>query len=494
MKKGLLSLVFLFLSITIFAQSTVEKIYGTSWCYEEATSITAVSNQQYLVAGNYLCSGGSTDRKSYLLLLDKNLDTVWTKRDLALNGLVRKTSDDQFIYVGGTNASYSYDSVVVSKTTLNGTQLWRTQVGFSTCGCNAWDAKETSDGGFVITGTFASGNCLTPDIQSFVLKLDDWGNEIWRTTINGMGFDQMFQVKETQNGQLGVFGWTTGQGAGDHDQMLVKLDASGNMLWQQTYGDTLSNYGYAMQPSIDGGFLLLGYTFEIEVIKVDSLGAVEWALNYGPACGGRNFKIMEIEEGYVLLVNELIGNDCGSALMQIDLKGNVYWRKSFGGTLRDLQKTDNGIYLVAGYRDYLPDLYVVKLDTLRPEDPPWYSTEDSLFTPQTPGGSIYSPPPPIEDTSDVETYINSLNLDGKYDLINVHPNPAMNYINFEFENGEKSSFTFQLFDMSGKKVRDRHDIEGGYFRLERGNLSDGYYSYILKNGKGTYLAGKVSFQ
>ncbi|HHZ81204.1 MAG TPA: T9SS type A sorting domain-containing protein [Flavobacteriales bacterium] len=496
MKKGLVSLIFLSLSINLFAQSTVEQVYGTSWCYEEATSITAVSNQRYLVAGNYICGGGSYERKSYLLLLDKNLDTVWTKRDLALNGLVRKTSDDQFIYIGGNDVSYNYDSVVVTKTTLNGTELWSKQFGFSSCNCNAWDAMETADGGFVITGTYTTGNCALPRIQSFILKLDDWGNEIWRTDITGSGFDQMFQVKETPTGGLGVFGWTTSQGAGSHDQYLIKLDAAGNILWQQTYGDTLSNYGYGMQPARDGGFLLLGYTFDIELIKVDSLGAVEWTKNYGSACGGRNFKIVEIEEGYVLLVNEFNGTDCGSALMQIDVKGNVYWRKSFGGSLRDLQQTENGIYLAAGYRDYFPDIYVVKFDTLRPADPHYQNYGDSIFSPQTSDGNIFSllPPPPIEDTSDVETYINSLNLDSKYNIINVYPNPAMNYINFEFDNPKGTAFTFELFDLSGKKVRDRHDIEGEYFRLECGNLPVGYYSYILKNGKGIYLAGKISFQ
>ena len=242
MKSGLASLIFLSFTVTLLAQNALELTMGNSWCYEEATSITAVNNNHYLVAGNYMCGGGNYERKTQLLYLNSNLDTLWTKRDLGLNGLVRKTSDDQFIWVGGNNASFSYDTVVLTKATLNGTRLWESHFTFGPCYSNVWDVIETSDGGFVITGIYAEGNCNLPGIKSFVLKTDAWGNELWRTDIAGTALDQLYQVKETNDGGLGLLGWTTSLGAGGRDFYLLKLDNLGNLLWERTFGDTLQNF------------------------------------------------------------------------------------------------------------------------------------------------------------------------------------------------------------------------------------------------------------
>jgi len=62
-----------------------------------------------------------------------------------------------------------------------------------------------------------------------------------------------------------VVGETTSFGVGGIDVWLVRVDASGKMQWNQTYGGTSDDYARAVVQTSDGGYAVAGYTYSFGV-------------------------------------------------------------------------------------------------------------------------------------------------------------------------------------------------------------------------------------
>ena len=59
-------------------------------------------------------------------------------------------------------------------------------------------------------------------------------------------------------------GHTTSFGAGGSDAWVLKLDASGKLTWQKTYGGSLDEYARAIQQTQDGGYIVAGDTYAFD--------------------------------------------------------------------------------------------------------------------------------------------------------------------------------------------------------------------------------------
>ncbi|MGZ4848352.1 MAG: hypothetical protein ACXVIG_01345 [Halobacteriota archaeon] len=58
----------------------------------------------------------------------------------------------------------------------------------------------------------------------------------WERTYGGSKVELGRSVKQTVDGGYVVTGWTTSSGAGMCDVYFLKTDADGNKVWEQTYG------------------------------------------------------------------------------------------------------------------------------------------------------------------------------------------------------------------------------------------------------------------
>ena len=68
------------------------------------------------------------------------------------------------------------------------------------------------------------------------------------TTLN----DNANSIQQTSDGGYIITGFTTLTG-GNIELLVLKLDSTGNILWQKTYGSTGEDCGNSIQKTIDGG-------------------------------------------------------------------------------------------------------------------------------------------------------------------------------------------------------------------------------------------------
>lgn len=138
-------------------------------------------------------------------------------------------------------------------------------------------------GGAVIcgsTGSFGTGG------EAYVFEVDLSGNVIWSSVIGGAGVDVGTDVSVSSDGSVFVVGYTSSLGAGGYDGWLSKLDGTGNVIFERTYGGSEWDLLHAIAESADG-FVLGGSTSssnsdavsEAWLVRVDANGDEQWSVS-----------------------------------------------------------------------------------------------------------------------------------------------------------------------------------------------------------------------
>jgi len=475
-------LYFLFCSHTLF-----EKTIGQQNCYDEGVSALEVGDGNFLVSGAYNCTGNSPDWKGYLVFLNEKGDTLWSKKDLQVNGKVRATHDGNFVFIGGNTAGFVYDTIQLFKSTLTGNIIWKKSIFYTECKNTVSDILPVPEG-FILTGFYSSSSCSNPVYNSFILKLDHHGNKLWEYLIEGSNNDQLHTIKQMNNGSIAAFGWTDSKTkSNDVDYLLVKLNSKGNLIWTKTYGNESDNYGYGMDITETNGFVITGYTQNMEVLKLNNDGNKIWTKTYGPACGGRYYQAQVTSDGgYTFLGSEYSDNSCKSLLIKTDKDGKTLWKKTFNGKLREFNENSDSSFILTGYLSYLPNIYVIKFDSTKVK-------EQRIKEITTAPNDDRVKAQYLLDSLDIETTVNEQLLEEKYPSPKLYPNPAENYVEIQFNNPEKEPYTVEIFNINGSRVASQSNFNGDHLLLHRRNLIGGLYTYKL-TGAGKIYCGKFLFK
>lgn len=103
-------------------------------------------------------------------------------------------------------------------------------------------------------------------IDIWIVKIDGSGNIQWQNTIGGSGDDYLISLKQTSDGGyiLGagsdsdISGDKTENSRGGLDYWILKLDGSGNIDWQKTYGGDQPEFDTYIVQTSDGGYFVGG--------------------------------------------------------------------------------------------------------------------------------------------------------------------------------------------------------------------------------------------
>jgi predicted secreted protein len=259
-----------------------------------------------------------------------------------------------------------------------GNAVWNQTYGGSNDD-SAASVIQASDGGYVLAGSTMSYGAGQRDV--WLVKASSGGNVLWSKAFGGTGLEQAFSVIQTSDGGYALAGYITSYGSGSADFWLVKTDASGTALWNETYGGLFDDRAYSVVQTADGGYALAGYTFSSGVngsfwlVKTDGDGIEQWNKWYG----GNDYEyclsmVQTSDEGYSLAGYREEASGAGSSdfwLVKVDSSGIVQWDEMYGGSGSELARavvqTKDGGYALAGSTDSLgagwEDFWVVKADS-----------------------------------------------------------------------------------------------------------------------------------
>ena len=246
---------------------------------------------------------------------------------------IKPTADGGCIFVGATEVSHTsgwtgWQDYWIVKLTSTGTFEWQRIYG-GTTDDYAQSVLETSDNGYLVTGYSQSddGDVLDNhgDMDVWILKLDFAGAIVWQKNLGGTGDDFGREALQTNDGGYIIAG-DTSSNDGDvvgklhvgFDFWIVKLDGTGNIVWQRTYGGSGNEYPTGIAQTADNGYIISG---------------VNQNTNDGDLTNNHG-----LIDFWILRLN---GN------------GVLQWQKSYGGSENDyptnVEQTSDGAYIVSGF-------------------------------------------------------------------------------------------------------------------------------------------------
>jgi len=256
-----------------------------------------------------------------------------------------------------------------------------------------YSLQQAADGGYIIAGTTTSYGAGGTDF--WLIKTDENGNEEWNHAYGGSGWEVANSVQQATDGGYIVVGWAPSVD-GHFDSWLVKVDESGNEEWTQTYGGTGSDLAYSVQQTVDEGYIIAGITStygagyrDCWLIKTDEYGNEEWNQTYGGSGDDEAYSVQQTADGGYIIAGSTSSFGAGGKdfwLVKTDNYGNENWNQTYGGSDYDLafsvQQTDDGGYIVAGFTSSYGagsrDFWLVKTDNYGNED--WNQTYGGSYS------------------------------------------------------------------------------------------------------------------
>jgi predicted secreted protein len=243
---------------------------------------------------------------------------------------VRQTNDGGYILIGYT-VSYGHGSadIWLIKTDSDGHQLWAKTYGGRGNDLSG-AVQKTSDGGYIIGGTTNSFGSGGDDI--WVIKTDASGNVLWDKTFGGVNQDHCNDILQLPSGDYVLIGdWDLG---GTSDLCMIKLDSEGNELWTRVYSGDNFGFGHSLQMTSDGGFILFGGIDlygdpDMWLIKTDADGIMEWEKTFGERTPDTATSVIQTMDNGFLLGDWVLPSDLNKSILLIktDSEGNTLWEK-----------------------------------------------------------------------------------------------------------------------------------------------------------------------
>jgi len=450
---------------------TFERIIGDNEP-NSAGALCSSPDGGYLLGGSTLLPDEDyTD--IYLVKTDRFGQVEWTK---TFGG---DDSDGASAIVPATNGGYmlaantlSYGAgrqdIYLVKLNTSGDKEWAKTFG------GTFDDRVSAmivsrEGGYILVGATKNTSGTGRDI--FVLKVDEDGNEIWSKNYGGTGGEAGYDIQQTADNSYVIVGSTTSKGAGEFDVYLLKLDTSGNVLWEKTFGGANWEEGHSVQQTQDGGFIIAGYTVssgagarDVYLLKTDSGGSLQWSKAFGDVHNDGADSVRQTPDGGYLIAGSTVNFFSADKefsdllLIKTDQQGDEQWQRTFGGEKSEgaskaVLPEDGGYLILGSTNSYSKDsdIYLLKLN------------DDGIIT-SVPGNQRFSPT--------------------RFYLEQNYPNPFNGQTTIRYHLPVSDYVQLDLFNLQGQKIEtlvDSRQSSGEHaVHFETEHLPSGLYFYRLR--------------
>ena len=361
------------------------KSYGGTE-HDYAASIRQTPDGDYLVAGHtYSFGNGYYD--VWVLKLDSNGNILWQKT--YGSSTTETTRAMELTSEGGcVVAAVLGDPVILGddadiwliKLDKNGNIEWQRKYNQS-----RWDSvtsiQQTPDNGYIVLGR----SRINDDYDTWILKLDKNGVIQWQKLYRGNNDEFGNCLIKAANGEYVIGGlvqyvdyqpykiWAT--------ILMLKLDSDGNIIWQKQYGDGQHYVGTSsIQQTQDGEFIVAGGISDPEyyldsticLLKLDVSGNMVWQKTYGGSVRHAGPTMHQTSDKNYIIAGEFptSENYYKSWLLKLNQEGEVLWQKTYGGdkenSVSSIVTTDDDGFIMTGYTSSFPyalyDVWVLKMD------------------------------------------------------------------------------------------------------------------------------------
>ena len=244
----------------------------------------------------------------------------------------------------------------------------------------------TLDGGFVAAGSSLSNDgdlALSNhgEADAWIVKFNSLGNIEWQNNMGGSSNETFTSIVQTTDGGYIATGYTTsydGEIVGNHggyDIWVVKFNNTGTVLWKKCLGGSGEEAALSAHQTIYGGCIIVGYStstdhdvsgnhggVDVWIIKLSSLGVIEWQNSYGGSSSDVGLSIITTPEGGYIFTGYTLSNDGDISVnrgyedawvVKLNNVGTIEWQKTYGGSSFDeglkIINTNDGGYAIAGY-------------------------------------------------------------------------------------------------------------------------------------------------
>ncbi len=231
------------------------------------------------------------------------------------------------------------------------------------------------DNGYIIAGGTGSND---GDISysygngdGWLVRIDNAGNLIWEKTLGGSDSEAFSRIIATSDNNFYLLGisWSSDGDIsndpypGSPDYWIVKIDSTGNIIWDKIVGGNEGEVLFTGAPTLDGGVVAIGYTDSSDgdvslhyggadtwAVKISSEGELEWDYTVGTDWIDKGQAILATSDGgYLISSNSSIHEDAignitctphsygwfEGVLFKLDANLNVQWQQCYGGSDND---------------------------------------------------------------------------------------------------------------------------------------------------------------
>ncbi len=249
----------------------------------------------------------------------------------------------------------------------------------------AFGIVPTDDGGTISIGHSLSRNGDISDhffsTDYWVVKTDGQGNIDWERSYGGNSSDAGKAIIKDSDGNFllcgdsqSVNGDRSGLTNGALDFWIVKIDNTGNILWEKNYGGSDVENAFSIIEVRTGGYIVYGTTessdFDVPynngmtdlwILKISDAGIIEWSKTYGGTGVEFATKILQTpDNGFIAIGNtdspsgelQSLNGDRDIFILKLDSNGDLVWKKFMGGSDRDnansIEMTKDGNFILSG--------------------------------------------------------------------------------------------------------------------------------------------------
>lgn len=415
-----------------------------------ASTIVQGSGNNFVIGGRYMesdSSGNRYNRDIYLVNINSEGDTLWTRR---------------FSFVTGTPANPDFEDCL---------KLIR-----------------TSDNGFALTG-YSSGFAGNYS-QMFLIKTDSNGVLQWKKNYGGSEDEGGYDLLQLPDSSFFVFGYSDSYNGGVRSWYLVRTDKSGSQIWEKTYGGPIYNIGVSINTTLDnnliltGGMAITSTDAQGTLLKTDLAGNVIWEKKYGGSKIDEINRLVETSNGDFVTAGS---SDSYSAsgysdgwIAKFDSSGNKLWERIYDrgedtlfkiDYLFDVKATYDGGYIFCGQSytnapEY-QNAWLLKTDCLGC---------DSLIC-------------FFADSCDSGSQVNEL-INGSSFVL--YPNPTSGDLKMNYSLQSPANFT--IFDLFGREIYNQRLLPGrNDIQINILNVPGGIYLFTVAEKNKIISTGKLVF-